>query len=199
MTALALADRRIVDSGDPALQDVRKQIASDIARLQQVEHIDLAGTLNRLQAIEQSINQLPVSGQTQSMGEAAAPSAQQPEAPPSVWQQISDDLSGLVKIRRIDQPVMPLLPPDQQYYLRENVRALLMTARISLLRSETAAYRANLGQARTWIKQYFDSSHRSTRWTIQELEKLASLDPAPPLPDISGSLTRLQQTTEEKK
>ena len=199
LTALTLADRRISETGDPALQEVRQQIARDIAQLQQVERIDLAGTLNRMQAIEQSIGQLPLLGQRTSMEGSSEPAAEKPDEAISVWQKISDDLSGLVKIRHIDQPVKPLLPPDQQYYLRENIKALLMSARISLMRSETAAYRENLNEAIQLLTQYFDTGIRSTQWTINELENLSSLDPAPALPDIRGSLESLRQTREGKE
>ncbi len=194
LAALSIADRRIADGGDPELQPVRKQIASDIASLQQINRIDLAGTIHRLRAVEDTIDQLPVGYQT--------PISEKPETaagsdePASIWQQLGQDMSSLVRIRRIDHSEAPLLPPEQNYYLRENSKALLMSARIALLRNDTAIYRTSLQQAEQWLTEYFDSSSQKTQWVLSELENLSTIDPAPPLPDITGSLNNLQSVTE---
>ena len=116
----------------------------------------------------------------------------------SFWNQIGNDISGMVKIHRIDQPVMPLLPPEQQYFLRENIKTNLLMARISLLRRDSQSYRESLEQARQWIKQYFAQDKRSTQWILSEIDSLAGINPAPELPDISDSLAGLQRSFEEK-
>lgn len=197
LTALSIADRRIADGGDPELQPVRKQIARDIASLQQIDRIDLAGTLNRLRAVELAIDQLPT-GNLAPMT-TKSESAISSNEPASIWQQLAQDMSSLVRIRRIDQPEIPLLPPEQNYFLRENSKALLMSARIALLRNDTPIYRSSLQQAQQWLSKYFDSASQKTRWVLTELENLAAIDPAPPLPDISGSLNSLQAVTEGKQ
>ncbi|MFW2438478.1 MAG: uroporphyrinogen-III C-methyltransferase [Arenicellales bacterium] len=197
ITALSIADRRITDGGDPELQPVRKQIASDIASLQQIDRVDLAGTIHRLRAVEDAIDQLPVGNQT--------PVTEKPETatisnePASIWQQLGQDMSSLVRIRRIDRSEVPLLPPEQNYYLRENIKALLITARIALLRNDTAIYQSSLQQAEQWLAEYFDSTSQKTRWVLTELKNLAAIDPAPQLPDISASLSSLQLITEGKQ
>jgi uncharacterized protein HemX len=54
LAALRTADQRIVESGEPGLQPVREQIALDIASLEKVSQIDLAGISHRLRAVEDS-------------------------------------------------------------------------------------------------------------------------------------------------
>lgn len=197
LTALNIADRRIADSGIPELQPVRKQIASDIASLQQVDRIDLAGTIHRIRAVEQAIDQLPLGSQasTPARSEPATESKQ----PASIWQQLEQDMSSLVRIRRIDQPEAPLLPPEQNYFLRENSKALLLSARIALLQKDRSIYRSSLLQAVQWLNKYFDSTDQKTLWVLTELENLTAIDPAPTLPDIHGSLTSLQSVTVGKQ
>ncbi len=197
LTALSIADRRIADGGDPELQPVRKQIARDIASLQQIDRIDLAGTLNRLRAVEQAIDQLPMDNQAAII--AKPESAISSNEPASIWQQLVQDMSSLVRIRRIDQPETPLLPPEQNYFLRENIKALLMSARLALLQNDTLIYRSSLQQAQKWLNKYFDNSSQKTQWILTELENLTAIDPAPPLPDISDSLSSLQAITEGKQ
>jgi uroporphyrin-3 C-methyltransferase len=198
LTALNIADRRIADYGDPELQPVRQQIAQDIASLQQIERIDLAGTSNRLHAVEQSIDQLQAGITVAAIDKKTPTDLNSTSNADSVWQQFVQDLSGVVKIRRIDQPSIPLIPPKQQYFLRENTRALIMTARMALLRNDDEIYRNSLQQAQQWVMKYFDTENQNTRWTINELQKLAAINLNPQLPDITGSLTQLQAVTEGK-
>ncbi len=197
LAALNIADRRIADGGDSALQPVRQQIALDIASLQQIKRVDLAGIVNRLRAIEQAINTLPINNQ-ESL-ENNTESRKPENEPDSLWQQLAGDMSGLIRIRRIDKPEMPLLPPDQSYFLRENSKALLMSARIALLRNDTSVYRSNLLQAQQWVTEYFDESSEKSRWVISELESLAAINLTPELPDISASLNSLQAATQGLK
>ena len=198
LTALNIADRRIADYGDPELQPVRQQIAQDIASLQQIERIDLAGTINRLHAVEQSIDNLQPGSTVATADKTTTTDQNSTDKPDSVWQQIVQDLSGVVKIQRIDQPAIPLIPPDQQYFLRENTRALIMTARMALLRNDGETYKKSLQQAQQWVMKYFNSESQNTRWTINELKKLAAINLNPQLPDITGSLVQLQAITEGK-
>jgi uroporphyrin-3 C-methyltransferase len=198
LAALNIADRRIASNGDPELQPVRQQIANDIASLHQIERIDLAGTLHRLNAVSESIDHLPV------VHFSASPDNTDGTIPDkgntdSVWKKISQDLSGLVKIRRIDQPAIPLLPPDQQVFLRENTKALLMTARLALLQHDGAAYSNSLQQAKQWITRYFNTESHNTQWAVSELEKLAAVNLEPQLPDINGSLSQLEAITMENQ
>ena len=191
LTALEIADRRIADNGDPELQPVRQQIANDIASLRQVERLDLAGTIHRLRAVEKSIDHIPAIGQTAHATTTTA-SDTSGDKSNSVWQQIGQDLSGLVKIRRIDQPEVPLLPPEQQYFLRENTKALLMTARMALLRYDDEIYQQSLQQALQWLEQYFNTDSQNGSWAINELKTLTLINPTPQLPDITASLSQLE-------
>ena len=198
LSALEIADRRIADNGDPELQPVRQQIANDIASLRQVERLDLAGTIHRLRAVEKSINHIPAIGQTARAATTTA-SDTSGDKSNSVWQQIGQDLSGLVKIRRIDQPEVPLLPPEQQYFLRENTKALLMTARMALLRYDDEIYQQSLQQALQWLEQYFNTDSQNGSWAINELKTLTQINPTPQLPDISASLSQLETITDGKQ
>lgn len=192
LTALQTADQRIAAGVNPALQPVREQIARDIASLQQVDIPDLAGTSHRLQALADKVDMLLTPGDNQRDSETpSAQPGQSTASDDSVWTQIGNDLSSLVRIRRIEQPVTPLLEPEQQYFLRENIRLQLLTARLALLRGDRQIYRDSLQQARDWLQRYFDVNQQSSRWMLAELDQLANVEPRPELPDISGSLRSL--------
>jgi uncharacterized protein HemX len=192
LTALTIADRRIANSGSPELQPAREQIAQDIASLQQVNQIDLTGTVNRLRAVERAISELPAmqlpvmkkNEEVQSTGTDL-----------TLWQRIVDDMSGLVKIRRIDQQEASLLPMEKTFYLHENAKALIMSARLGLLQRNKLVYQTNLLQARQSLSKYVKSNQQTMTWILDELQALAKLNPAPDLPDISGSLNSLNNIT----
>ena len=198
LAALRIADKRIVDSGEPWLQPVREQLAIDIASLEQVEQLDLAGISARLKALENSIDTLPFSTQSQMKPATSGQSAETTGATDqTVWQQLGKDLSGLVRIRRLDQPAVPLLPADQQYFVRENIKARLNTARIALLRGEQTVYLESLQQAQSWIKEYFAPDSQSAQWLNSEIVALTSINTEPKLPDITRSLASLENVISE--
>jgi len=195
LAALRTADQRIVDSGEPRLASMREQIAQDIASLEQVRQLDLAGISHRLGALEKSIDELPLSTRSSMETATGEPTpvagARTDSELRAVLQKLGTDLSGLVRIRRIDQPTVPLLPVDQQYFVRENIKLSIHAARIALLRDEDEIYRASLEQARDWIRHYFDGDSRSVQWAVEELGKLAAVETRPVLPDFLRSLQAL--------
>jgi uroporphyrin-3 C-methyltransferase len=99
----------------------------------------------------------------------------------------------LIVIREHDQPVQPLLPPEQRYFLTQNLQLQLEQARIALLRGEPEVYSERLQQAQTWVKQFFDQTDSATRSMLDSLQQLAQQNVAPPLPDITSALEELTQ------
>jgi len=54
------------------------------------------------------------------------------------------DMKQLVRIQNMENPDAPLLSPTQAYFLRENLRLRLLSARIALLRHDEVTYKADL-------------------------------------------------------
>src|SRR5690606_32604161 len=73
----------------------------------------------------------------------------------SLWQSIWQDLKQAVTIRRLDQPLPPLLAPEQHYYLKQNLRLMLEQASLALLDKNAEVYQASLTKAAAWLTQYF--------------------------------------------
>lgn len=201
LAALRIADQRILDSGEPRLQPVREQLARDIASLEQVNQVDLAGISHRLKALEKSIDKLPLSTRVSmplpgSDTDTLAANTSD-DGKPTLWQQLGEDLSGLVRIRRLDQPAVPLLPVEQQYFVRENIKARINTARIALLRGEQQVYLESLQQAQHWVSEYFDADSQTAQFLGSELTALSNINTAPQLPDITQSLASLDSVASE--
>ena len=53
---------------------------------------------------------------------------------------------------------MPLVSPDQQFFLRENLRMRLLSARVALLAHDGPASRPIPASAADWLQRYFDTN-----------------------------------------
>jgi len=195
--ALQSADERLRDLADPRYMPVRKQIALDIDAIRAVPVVDVEGLVAQLSAMLDRVNKLPVAGsryQPPADSEAESAPAENTahsaeELPALVWHSLSD----LFRVRQHDQAVGPMLPPEDEYFLRENLRLQLGAARLALLRGDRAQYKAALRTAADWLNTYFDVEDAEVQQLIGRMETLADSDILPPVPDVSASLSLLRQ------
>ena len=195
--ALELADQRLSDTRDPGWTGVREQLARDIATLAAVELPDLEGLSARLAALVEQVPKLTLAGAERTLEpHDTTPAGIQRPPEERSWETLWGDFwSGLkdsVRIRRNDQPVQAMLPPEQQFFLYQNLELQLEIARLALLRGEAELYRGSLATARQWLRDYFDDTDAATRSMTQALTELAAVDVRPELPDIGRALRALK-------
>ncbi len=196
--ALKAADRQLRLLANPRYLPVRKIIAREIASLQSLERADIPGIALRLGNMAENVDRLPIiykpetEDGTAGDGDGKAPATEAKDKP-SVWKKIWLDLIGLVQIRDSGIPYKILLPPKQQYFLRENVRLMLYSAQQALLQGNTEVYQQNLKAARKWIKLYFDTDSKVARAALDELDSLLGKNIVEKLPNVSGSLSALRK------
>jgi uncharacterized protein HemX len=195
LSALRAADRQLTQVARPDLLPIRREIAREIGQLEAIEKTDVAGISLKLANLAASVDQLPLVLQARTGAPAAvAPTVAKTEtgwrdSARSLWK----DLTGLVRIRYDVEGRLPLLPPEQQYFLRENVRLLLYGAQHAILQGNTTIYRQNLETVRRWIKDYFDTHAQSVASLQAELDALMGVKLAAELPPISASLEALRR------
>jgi uroporphyrin-3 C-methyltransferase len=102
------------------------------------------------------------------------------------------EVKSLVRVEVADRPAAPLVPPPQQYYLRENLRLRLLTARIALLSHDDDGFRSDVTAANAWVKQYFDTRAKPVQAASATLTQLAATPMPTNLPDIAASLTAIR-------
>jgi uroporphyrin-3 C-methyltransferase len=191
LLALQLAEARLAGADRPALQSVRRAIARDMERLKSMPAADVAGTSRRLDALIAGIDALPLGGEggpARSVPAAPAPAP----APESALQRFGAglwrDLKQLVVIRRVDAPEPPLLPAEQAYFLRENLRLRLLSARLALLSRNPAVFAEDLRLAQEWLLRYYERDAPATREALAQLKALRDAPlPAEP-PSLSDTL-----------
>lgn len=190
LTALQAADNRLQRIDKPQLASLRKVIDQDIQKLKALPFIDVVGMSVKLDNLIAGIDSLPLLSESRTNQETESAPATQPSGGPirrwtsGVWNEIRQ----LVRVQNMDRADVPLLSPNQNFFLRENLRLRLMTARIALLGHDEATYKNDLNSAREWLGRYFDTQNRSVRNDDAVMRQLIDSSISIKLPDISGSM-----------
>ncbi len=170
------ADQRIASLNDPSLTPLRKAMANDITKLKTVPLVDRDGLVLRLTSLQQQVDALPLAN------------AILPEAPQQTQQMVSDDINNwqdnlmtslkdfsenFITFRTRDGNVIPLLSPQQHFYLKENVKAKLETAIKSVYVEQQEIYSTALKTAQEWSTSFFNQNDNSVKAFQSTLAKLA--------------------------
>ncbi|MGD8407591.1 MAG: uroporphyrinogen-III C-methyltransferase [Thiohalophilus sp.] len=201
IVALQSADDRLHEVADPALLSIRKRVADDINALRSVPLPDLAGMSFTLSSLADDVERLPLATpdpkthQQLEQGNETKKIESWRELPAAVWH----DLKSLVVIRHHDEPIQPLLAPEQRFFLTQNLKLQLEQARLALLNGETQVYRERLQKTSQWIEQYFDTKQTAVKQSLEQLANLAEKDIHPKLPDISSTYEALVNYRESRR
>ncbi len=185
--ALEGADTRLQRLNKPQFTALRRAIAADLANLRAAPSIDEIGTSARIEALVSQSAGWPLASAQSS---EAAPAAR-PAGAASLTQELWEELKRLVQIRRVDGNEALLLPPDQAFFLRENLRLRLLTARLDLLTEDQAGFKADLQAAQDMLTRFFNTRDAGVAAAIKEVRHLSGLQIAPRLPGIDASLAAL--------
>lgn len=198
LAALRAADRQIELLASPALLPVRRELAREITLLESVERTDVAGISLKLGTLADTVDRLPLARELQ-VAVAQAPQVDSGAASDSPAREMWRDLLSLVRIRHHEAAQKPLLPPEQQYFVRENLRLMLLGAQHALLQSHVATYRQNLETAEGWVQEYFDPESQTVAVVKSDLEKLRAAAVMTEMPDITASLEMLRKVSRRRE
>lgn len=155
------ADQRIAALNDPSLVPLRRAMANDITALKAVPLVDRDGLVLRLISLQNQVDTLPLAN------------ALLPDAPEEQHAEVSTDINQwqdnlmtslknfsehFITFRTRDGNVIPLLSPEQHFYLRENLKAKLETAIRAIYEEKQAIYTTSLETAVKWSKSYLNLS-----------------------------------------
>jgi len=198
LNAMQEAALRLHGLGGAALDPVREQLASDIKRLQELDTADVSRLALFLEELAGLVNTLPLAGSHKGSVTAAENLQSQPGGDRGILNALWQELRNLVIIRHDDGKQRALLAPDQEYYLYQNLRLELESARLSLLRRDTENLHASVDTLQRWITEYFDGNDPGVADALKNLKQLSSINLSPPVPDISSSLESLRAYMREK-
>jgi uroporphyrinogen III methyltransferase / synthase len=205
--ALQSADTRLAASDAPQVMAMRKAIAQDIDKLKAAPSTDLTGLAIKLDNAIEMVDNLPLSGEApirHATPHASAPvdadkvAAATGEPRWKVWWQhfvsgIGEQLTSLVQVRRIDNADAMLVSPDQGYFLRENLKLRLLSARLALLARNQNTLKSDLRAADAALARYFDASSKNVQTVRGLVKEVDDGSGAVDLPNIDTSLQALHQ------
>ena len=173
----------------PAFAGLKKRIAQDIDKLRALPNIDVPAINLRLDSVIGAVENLPLSqdAHIQPQTSTAVPSPAE-GAWKRFWQEVWQEAKQLVRIENTERQEMPLLSPTQAFFLRENLKLRLLSARMALLTRDEVSFRRDLKTSQEWLKRYFDVKSNESAQVLGVLQKLAASNIVIDLPDLSGSL-----------
>ncbi|KOO02315.1 uroporphyrinogen-III C-methyltransferase [Vibrio nereis] len=160
------ADQRIAALNDPSLVPLRKAMAKDITQLKTIPLVDREGLVLRITALQQQVDSLPLAN-------ALLPEAEQVEEKAvsedlNDWQDnlmtsLKDFSENFITFRTRDGNVIPLLSPQQHFYLKENIKAKLETAIKAVYVEQQDIYTTALSTADKWSGSFFNQESNSVK------------------------------------
>ncbi|MEO6974497.1 MAG: uroporphyrinogen-III C-methyltransferase [Gallionella sp.] len=190
LIAMETADSRLQRMNRPAFSGLRQAINNDMSKLRALHEVDITGINLRLNNLIAAVDLMPLAYQQRGVGEVAAQAV--PPKDEKTWQkllrEVWNELRQLVRIENTEKAEIPLLPPNQEFFLRENLKLSLLSSRLALLSRDESSFRQGLKTAQLWTMRYFDAKSSESKRMSEELKTLAASDISVKLPDISASL-----------
>ena len=199
----------LVSSADALLRDIqqapvlalRQILAEDLRALRAVAEPDIAGAYMRIAALSDAVEGLSLVSSLRDAYEAqlgnSATAASVTGSVSSAENGVLDAglalLGSIFVWREWDQTPAEMLPPQQDYYIKQNLRLLLEQSQLALLMREESLFHDTLRRSQAWLSQYQLEDSVQGRMMWQEIDKLMLMKLQPELPDISASLRLLQQ------
>ena len=208
LLALQNADRSLSRSDKPQFISVRRAIAGDMEKLKAMPAVDLAGVALRLDSVIAQVDTLPLLSDERPLlpaaparaqrGQAAAPAAPLTlgERMVATWRNWSsemwDDVRQLIRVRSVNTPEALMLSPDQNFFVRENLKLRLLNARLALLARDETSFAGDLAAAQETLDKYFDTRARTTQQALAVLRQVRANNLAIEMPTLADSLAAVR-------
>ncbi len=170
------ADTRLTELNEPKFLPVRQLIHQDIEQLQLMPALKTDNVILSLMGLNRQLATLPLSLQQvstvendEAVFELSADINDWQENLAKTWRNFLDTF---VVIHVRDGTAKPLLSPQYQQNLRENLSLQLQQAQWAARKEKSALYLEILAEIQTWLTQYFDMSEVSNQLFLSSIEQL---------------------------
>jgi uroporphyrin-III C-methyltransferase len=191
--ALQAADARLARLDRPQHLPLRKALAKDLARLNALPFVDLAGLSLRLEELLLAVDKLPLKAYGRP---EKSPEIEKPAAAQTWWQRTGGDIwqeiKGLIRIQRFDRDDPALLAPGQDFVLRENLKLRLLNARLALFSRDQSTYRNELKVVADWLARHFDGNDKAVQTAQATLRQMTASGITVELPNLNDSQAALR-------
>ncbi len=188
LIALQVADSRLARNDKPQWIALRKSINADMEKLRALPQVDTVGMNLQLNNMILECDSFPF------VVSDATPRDQPAEKPAEgLLARIWEEAKLLVKVRKLDAPDPALYSPTQSYFLRENLKQHLLSARLALLARDEASFRTDVKIAHDLLGKHFDTESQPVVAAMNMLKHLSDnvLDIA--LPELNSSVDSVKR------
>ena len=191
------ADNRLDELNDPRFLPIRKVIHQDIKQLKLMPKLTVEPTMLALMALNDQLKNLPLNP-VEVITLTAPQSDFQLSEDISDWQSNLNKtwlnfLDTFVVIHRRDGNAKPLLSPQQQMHLVENLSLKLEQAQWAVRAENSAMYKQTLTDIDTWFLNYFDMNADINQKFLTDIADLKEVAISYNYPSTLASLTAMRK------
>lgn len=199
------ADLRIQELNDPQFLTLRQVIQQDIAKLQSLPKLATDDAILKLMALEQQTKQLPLAlidipdtnnNDNDSSLELSDSAIDWRENLAKTWRKF---INEFFTITRRHGDVEPLMSPQFQQNLRENLSLKLQTAIWAASKAKSDIYLQALSDIQRWLNAYFDMTQTVNSNFSQTIESLKAATISVDYPNSLAALNAIRQLMLENK
>ncbi|NIH15974.1 uroporphyrinogen-III C-methyltransferase [Serratia symbiotica] len=201
-TLMKSADTSLADMNDPSLLEVRRAIFEDINTLSNLTQVDFDGIILRVNQLSNQVDTLRL---VENKTDEAPMDQDSDELSSSIgeWRQnLSKSwhnfMADFITLRRRDASAEPLLAPNEDIYLRENIRSRLLVAAQAIPRHQNETYKQLLETISTWVRAYFNTTDPAAKAFLEELDTLSQQSISMDLPERFKSQPLLEKVMQTR-
>ena len=196
ISLLKLADETLVKINNTQANSVRNAINQDLKKLLSLSSVDQNSVMQKLSQLANSVDELQVLNvnfdDTPENNNKLSDSIED-------WQQnveksATSFLNHFIRISpKQSANKKELLAPNQDIYLRENIRLRLQLAIMAVPRQQDELYKQSLDAVSSWVRSYFDTNSETTQNFLKSVDELSELSIYVDVPEQLASLTLLDK------
>ncbi|MDG6895292.1 uroporphyrinogen-III C-methyltransferase [Volucribacter amazonae] len=196
-TAIALlqvASQSLEQVSDARIVSVRKALNDDLKQLLAVNNIDQNAIMQRLSMLANNIDELEILnvnfGDNTDNVQLSDSMLDWKE---NVKKSAVSFLNHFIRITPKSQNDKALLAPNQDIYLRENIRLRLQIAILAVPRQQNELYKQSLEAVAAWVRSYFNTNTEAAKDFLQQVDNLMEQSIYVDVPTKLSSLTLLDE------
>ena len=196
VSLLKLADETLVKVNNSQANAIRTAINQDLKQLLSLSSVDQNAVMQKLSQLANTVDELQVLNVN--FDEAQEKSGKLSDDIAD-WQQnveksATSFLNHFIRISpKQTADKKELLAPNQDIYLRENIRLRLQLAIMAVPRQQDELYKQSLDAVASWVRSYFDTNAEVTQNFLKSVDELADSSIYVDVPGQLQSLTLLDK------
>ncbi|MBS6871945.1 uroporphyrinogen-III C-methyltransferase [uncultured Haemophilus sp.] len=195
VSLLKLADETLAKVNNSQSAAIRSAINQDLKQLLSVTGVDQNAAMQKLSQLANTVDELPVLdvnfGDDQNATKLSDSLSDWAE---NAEKSATSFLNHFIRISpKHGADRKELLAPNQDIYLRENIRLRLQLAIMAVPRQQNELYKQSLEAVASWIRSYFDTNAEVTQSFLKSVDELSELSIYVDVPSQLQSLNMLDK------